>query len=199
VLSSSERRHRRVGTEGAIALEQCPHRRRRDGATIQARTGEPSSARVRVLFSEEDTLVLSTAEALRGARSREALADAKRDGVLQTPSCSSRRPGCPGRNEKGTREIVQRARVLPFLERSRPALCLIHASGSRRAQAVLSRLRLTGPTMRRRIARANAAGIGWCRRVAERELHSRVRIETLAGCARALSLGCRSRQASRWS
>lgn len=62
-------------------------------------------------------------------------------------------------------------------------------------QAAVSGVRLTGLRCGN-ASSANATGIPWCRRVAERELHSRVRIETLAGCARASVLGCRSRQAS---
>jgi hypothetical protein len=52
------------------------------------------------------------------------------------------------------------------------------------------------PTVRQRIGRANAPGIGWCRRVAERKLHSRARIERSSGCARASFQGCRSLQAT---
>jgi len=97
------------------------------------------------------------------------------------PHCQSRRRhGCPGRHEEGTRDIVQ----------ERAARLCSNASA----------LGLLCPRPVERIARkpvrggsrfaglrcgdaswTNATGIGWCRRVAERKLHSRARIERSLG------------------
>jgi len=154
VLSSSERRHCRIGKKGAIALEQCPLRRRRDGATVKARTKEPSSVRVRVL---------SRKKASRSFQRRQPSRDGAREGPwpkrnMMWPSrprhVSNRRPGCPGRDEKGTREIVQRARVLPFSSgpdsQSAFPRKWISTRASRRHQTATHRLsmrqRITEPT-----------------------------------------------------
>jgi hypothetical protein len=58
-----------------------------------------------------------------------------------------------------------------LLPRKRNATC-----ESRRVRVAARR-----PTVRQRIGRANATGIGWCRRVAERKLHSRARIDGSSG------------------
>jgi len=146
-------------------------------------------------LTEEGISVFSTASAFAGWRSRRALAEAKCDAVLQ--ASSSFRIGDPDARD-ATRRVRARSSKERTFHLSRAVLIrnlLLHASGFRRAQVVVSRLRLTGSRCGN-ASRANATGIRWCRRVAERKLHSWVRIETLAGCARALLLGCRSRQAT---
>lgn len=144
VLSSSEGRHCRIGKKGAIALEQCPLRRRRDGATVQARTKEQSSARVRVL---------SRKKASRSFQRRHPSRDGAREGPWpKRNGMWSSRPRhdfesvtrMPRTRREGYARVRPKSARLTFsravLIRNLP----LHASGSRRAQAVVSRLRLTG-------------------------------------------------------
>lgn len=58
---------------------------------------------------------------------------------------------------------------------------LLRASGTRRAKAGACGSRLAGPRCGNASEAANATGIGWCRRVAGRKLHSRVRIDGSSG------------------
>ncbi len=157
-----------------------PLRRRRDGAAVQARTEEQSSARVRVPARQKAPWPIRR----RGA-SRRCVQDGPRLArrgwsPSRTPDGSSRRPGCPECNEEGTRDIVQeRAARLHSSAPARDLPCPRKWStvrASHREQVVARR-----PPMRRRIAEADATGIGWCRRAAGRKPHSRARIEGSTG------------------
>lgn len=93
------------------------------------------------------------------------------DGRLSIPRANRlRRPGCPERHEEGTYAIVREAR-LAFSRALRPATCPgspVYVA-ARRA------------SVRKRIERPTHAGIGWCRRAAERKLHSRAKIDGSKG------------------
>jgi len=84
-----------------------PLRRRREGTAVQARTEEPSSARVRVPARQKAPWSFR-----RYLPSRGGIKEGPRPVRRVTRSSrprhhSSRRPGCPRRHEKGTRDIVQ--------------------------------------------------------------------------------------------
>ena len=157
-----------------------PLRRRRDGAAVQARTEEQSSARVRVPLRQKAPRSLSTVLPFAGRHPRGASAGATRR--RGTPGLTPIEPvtRVPGASRGGHARHRPRARGSPFLERfgprSVPSTQVEHvvrkpARADRGSQAP------DAATHRR----ANATGIGWCRRVAGRKLHSRARIERSSG------------------
>jgi len=91
-----------------------PPRRRRDGAAVQARTEEPSSARVRVPARQKAPRSFRRCRPSRGAI-KEGSRLVRRVSRSSRPHHeSNRRPGCPRRHEKGTRDIVQERAVRLF-------------------------------------------------------------------------------------
>jgi len=147
-------------------------RRAREGQTSRSRKGSVAA---------EGTSILPTVLAFREAASEMDLGRSESARGPTPREQSRRRPGCPERHEEGTRDIVREKRIA-FSRAFRPAACF--------GKSWLAGL---GAATHRK---ANATGIGWCRRAAERELHSRARIEGSFGCARASYPGCRSRRAS---
>jgi len=84
-----------------------PLRRRRDETAVQARTEEPSSARVRVPVRQKAPWFFRRCRPSRGGI-KEGPRPARRVTRSSRPHHqSNRRPGCPRRHEKGTRDIVQ--------------------------------------------------------------------------------------------
>jgi len=120
-----------------------PPRRWRDGASIQARTREQSSDRVRVPPRQKAPRSSQRCRPSRGGI-RQGPRPGRRNARDSRPHDeSNRRPGCSRRYEQGTREIVEdRAYVLA--RGPRPTVCLVHASGTRRAKARAYRPWLAG-------------------------------------------------------
>jgi hypothetical protein len=114
------------------------------------------------------------------------------------PDHEAHRAGDPG-----ARDVTRRARATSSQERanqafartSRPVIRLVRASGTRRSQSRRERIAARRPPVWQRTGEANATGIGWCRRVAGRKLHSRVRIGSSKGVPVRRN-GCRSRRAT---
>jgi len=157
-----------------------PLRRRRDGAAVQARTEEQSSARVRVPARRKAPRSLRRRHPSRGGvrgRSRPARRVTR---VLQPPRRIEPVTRVPEAPREGHAHIVQEraARLCSSAsarDLSRPRKW--NASHASRCIQVAAR-RLP---VRQRIAEANATGIGWCRRVAGRKLHSRARVDSSKG------------------
>jgi len=150
-------------------------RRARAGKTARSRKGS---------IPAEGTSILPAALPFARRRSRRDLgrSEAVR-GDSKPREQSRRRPGCPRRHEKGACEY--RSRITPRL--------LSNVSARELLRQVMARR----PSVSEKLTdKANATGIGWCRRAAERKLHSRARAFGSSGCARASYSGCRSRQAS---
>jgi hypothetical protein len=88
---------------------------------------------------------------------------------------------------RGARSATRRARAnrprtrVAFARAPRPTVCLVHASGTRRAKSRRVRNVARRSPVRQRTAETDATGIGWCRRVAGRKPHSRARVERSSG------------------
>ncbi len=115
-----------------------------------------------------------------GRHPRRASAGATRRRVIQTPrQIGLGDPGARSSTRRARAMLVKSARFA-FARELRPVSCPVHASGTRRAQAGVCSSRFAGPPCGN-ARRANATGIGWCRRVAGRKLHSRARIDGSSG------------------
>lgn len=114
------------------------------------------------------------------------------------PDHEAHRAGDPG-----ARGVTRRARATSSQERAnhafartpRPVIRLVRASGTRRSRSRRQRIAARRPSVRQRTGEADATGIGWCRRAAERKLHSRARIGSSKGVPVRRN-GCRSRRAT---
>jgi hypothetical protein len=84
-----------------------PLRRRRDETAVQARTEEPSSARVRVPARQKAPRLFRRCPPSRGGIKEEPRPARRVTRSSRPHHQSNRRPGCPRRHEKGTRDIVQ--------------------------------------------------------------------------------------------
>jgi len=152
-----------------------PLRRRRDGTAVQARTEEPSSARVRVPARQKAPWSFRRCLPSRGGIKegpRPVRTVTRSSRPLSPLEPATRVPEAP---REGHARHRPRARGSPFLERFGPRFALVHESGTRRAQAGGCRSRLAAPRCGN-VSRGNATGIGWCQRVAGRKPHSRARI-----------------------
>jgi hypothetical protein len=132
----------------------------------------------------EGTSTLSTVQPFARLYPRRVSAGATSPLLSRVGGESNRRPGCPGRYEEGTRVIVKSARLI-FSRSPRPTQ---PASSTQVERVVRKPMRAEcgspAPLAATR-ERANATGIGWCQRVAGRKSHSRARIDSSFGCARA--------------
>jgi len=84
-----------------------PPRRRREGVAVQARTREPSLARVRVPARQKAPWSFRRCHPSRGGIRGGPRPDRRATKSSRLHRESSRRPGCPRHHEKGTRDIVQ--------------------------------------------------------------------------------------------
>jgi len=84
-----------------------PLRRRRDETAVQARTEEPSSARVRVPARQKAPWFFRRCRPSRGGIKGGPRPVRRVTRSSRPHHQSNRRPGCPRRHEKGTRDIVQ--------------------------------------------------------------------------------------------
>jgi len=127
-----------------------PSRRRRDGVAIQARTEEPSSARVRVSARQKAPWSFRRCHPSRGGIRGGPRPDRRATKSSRLHRASSRRPGCPRRHEKGTRDIVQERAARLYSSASTRNLLRPRkwntAFASRRVQVAARR-----PSMRQRI------------------------------------------------
>jgi len=156
-----------------------PLRRRREGAAVQARTEEQSSARVRVPVRQKAPRSLRRRRPSRGGVQREISAGTtRREGP---PTFTPHRAGDPGARgaTRRARAISSKSARFAFARALRPAIRLVRASGTRRTQVGAYGSWLAGPRCGNAPSEADATGIGWCRRVAGRKPHSRARIGRL--------------------
>jgi len=143
VLFSSEKGAAETAKKGAEAPEQCFAKRRRNGASIRARTEESSTARVRIPTRQK---------APRSVRRHHPSRDGVRGGpwltrrTAKSPDFVANRAGDPG-----ARGTTRRTSAVSFdntrhvfARMSRLATCPDHVSGARRTQVVVNRLRLAG-------------------------------------------------------
>jgi hypothetical protein len=84
-----------------------PLRRRRDETAVQARTEEPSSARVRAPARQKAPWFFRRCRPSRGGIKEEPRPARRATRSSRPHHQSNRRPGCPRRHEEGTRDIVQ--------------------------------------------------------------------------------------------
>jgi len=157
-----------------------PPRRRREGASIQARTEEPSSARVRVPARQKASWSLRRCRPSRGG-----IRGRPRPERRTSRSSRPHRPAepvtrMPGAQREGHARCRPRTRGSPSLERSGPQPAVPRERGTG-AQASVWQVAVRRPPARQRGGEANATGIGWCRRVAGRKPHSCARIERSQG------------------
>jgi len=163
-----------------VSSRAMPLRRRRDRAPIKARTEEQSPARVRVPARQKAPRFLRRCRPSRGGIRGESRPERRAARDSRPRDESSRWHGCSKHCEKGTRQFVQE-RALAFAQVLRPTVCLVHASGTRRAKSRRVRNVARRSPVRQRITETDATGIGWCRRVAGRKPHSRARVERSSG------------------
>jgi len=91
--------------------------------------------------------------------------------------------GCPKRYRGGHARHRQE-RALCLARALRPATSVIHASGTRRAQAGACRLRLARPPLRQRSGEADATGVDWTPASSGAKAPLACEDRWLAGCAR---------------
>jgi hypothetical protein len=144
VLSSSEKKAPGGREKRRERPRAMPPRRRREGTSIRARTEEPSSARVRVPTRQKASRSFRRCLPSRGGIRGRPRPERRRVKPSKLRHEPSRRPGCPERHEKGTRDVVQERAVR--LGSSAPARNLpSRASGARRRKPSCGRSRLAGP------------------------------------------------------
>ena len=146
--------------------------------------------------ASEGTLVLSTVSPFAGRHPRRGLG--RSDEPRGSPDHGANRAGDPG-----ARGVTRRARATSSQERAnhafartpRPVIRLVRASGARRSESRRAQIAARRPPVWQRTGEADATGIGWCRRAAERKFHSRARIGSSKGVPVRRN-GCRSRRAT---
>jgi len=172
-----------------------PLRRRRDGTAVQARTEEPSSARVRVSSWQKAPWLFRRWHPSRGVIKEEPKAGANGDEVLQTSSPVEPATRVPEASREGHARHRSRARGSPLLERLDPRF----APSTQVERPVRKPVR--GGS---RLAGLRGGNASWDQRNRHRLVPASSGAKaplacedrTLVGCARASFSGCRSRQAT---